>query len=415
MAIPYRLYKMLTLFSLYLVQGIPSGLFFTLIPYIMRREGIPLEIIGATLLMKLPAIIKFLWAPFIDRKTQAFKANKRVILLFELAYALSIAGLAFTKFEQGVNMLPILILLMLSIIWSSSQDIATDALASRILNNAQERSIGNGIQTAGRFAGTLISGVLLMLYDYVGWQWLMILCALMVLLALIPLIFFKNDPSYTFTSKTRVPWHAFITFFKGQALYLCFLVFAYGAISSSLVLYKLYMTDLSYTTKELGLFFATLGPSIAIVVSLATGILSGKTRMKLIGKRSIFKPLLLAMALQCVGIICIALFKIYPEKGLLHFGLFSTWASYAMTSASIYTLAMSKVRMGHEGTDFTIQISISQLSMLLMAATTPLIVKFFQDDQGTVNYSLCALWPLGFLLISFCLTLLCKNKLFHEK
>ena len=63
--------KYYTLLSLYLAQSIPMSFFSTVIPVIMRQEQYSLESIGYLQLMKLPWIIKFLWAPLIDKTSNS--------------------------------------------------------------------------------------------------------------------------------------------------------------------------------------------------------------------------------------------------------------------------------------------------------------------------------------------------------
>jgi len=63
--------------------------------------------------------------------------------------------------------------MVLAVIASATQDIATDAFAIHILKK-RERGYGNSMQSAGGFAGSLIgSGVLLVVYYYLGWFFLL--------------------------------------------------------------------------------------------------------------------------------------------------------------------------------------------------------------------------------------------------
>ncbi|WP_234408734.1 hypothetical protein [Marinilabilia salmonicolor] len=55
-----------TLLSLYLAQSIPMSFFSTVVPVIMRQEDYSLTSIGLIQLIKIPWILKFLWAPMVD-------------------------------------------------------------------------------------------------------------------------------------------------------------------------------------------------------------------------------------------------------------------------------------------------------------------------------------------------------------
>ena len=185
---PIRKYS--TLLSLYLAQSIPMSFFSTVMPVIMRTENFSLTSIGLIQLIKLPWIIKFLWAPMIDKTATTLRKYKQWILFSELFYALIIFSIAFLSLET--NFTTIIVLMLIAFTASATQDIATDAFAILILKKG-ERSFGNSMQSAGTFLGTLTgSGVLLVIYHYYGWQMLLIGLASFVLLALIPLYFYKS-------------------------------------------------------------------------------------------------------------------------------------------------------------------------------------------------------------------------------
>ena len=53
--------------SLYVSQAIPLGFIFVALPAILARRGVPEEQIGLLGALSLPWLIKFLWAPAVDR------------------------------------------------------------------------------------------------------------------------------------------------------------------------------------------------------------------------------------------------------------------------------------------------------------------------------------------------------------
>jgi hypothetical protein len=81
--------KYFTLLSLYLAQSIPMSFFSTVVPVIMRMENYSLESIGYLQLIKLPWIIKFLWAPLVDKTCQNTRQYRRWILVSEFFMQLS--------------------------------------------------------------------------------------------------------------------------------------------------------------------------------------------------------------------------------------------------------------------------------------------------------------------------------------
>ena len=52
---------------------------------------------------------------------------------------------------------------------------------------------------------------------------------------------------------------------------------------------------------------------------------------------------------------------------ILCIGIFCLWATYGLSTVLVYTIAMDYVRVGREGTDFTLQIVVLHLSSMLVA------------------------------------------------
>src|SRR5690554_7107452 len=176
--------KYFTLLTLYLAQSIPMSFFSTVVPVIMRMENYSLESIGYLQLIKLPWIVKFLWAPLVDGTSRNTKQYRRWILASEIFYAIVIFSIGFLNLET--NFSTIIILMVIAFTASATHDIATDAFAILILKE-RERSLGNSMQSAGNFIGTLMgSGVLLVIYHYWGWQYLLFSLAAFVLIVLVP-------------------------------------------------------------------------------------------------------------------------------------------------------------------------------------------------------------------------------------
>ena len=116
-----------TLLSLYLAQSIPMSFFSTVVPVIMRQENYSLESIGYLQLIKLPWIIKFLWAPLLDRKGKSRKEYRKMILLSEVFYAVIILSIGFL--DLSTDFKTIIVFMVIAFIASATQDIATDAFA----------------------------------------------------------------------------------------------------------------------------------------------------------------------------------------------------------------------------------------------------------------------------------------------
>lgn len=348
------------LFSLYIAQSVPMSFFSTVVPVIMRQENYSLESIGLLQLVKLPWILKFLWAPIIDKNAKSSKQLKKWIVFSELFYALVIVSIAFFSLQTDFKL--IVILMVVAFLASATQDIATDAFA--ILNlKKKERAYGNSMQSAGSFVGSLLgTGVLLIAYYYFGWSILLFLLAAFVIIAILPLILFKKDEKIERNETETVKFKDIFSFFrqKGMILHVFVLLFFYSGIIGILAMLKPYLVDLGYDVKQIGVMSGIFGTSIAA----GTAILGGYVVKKL--KVSVSLIIFSVLNISA-GVYFWQISQIIPSLQQIYIGIAILWGAYGFSTVVIYTKSMNIVRKGREGTDFTLQIVLTHLSGMLVA------------------------------------------------
>lgn len=357
--------KYLTLLSLYLAQSVPMSFFSTVVPVIMRMEHYSLESIGYLQLIKLPWILKFLWAPMVDKSAGTSRKYRRWIIFSELFYAMVISSIGFFRLQTDFS--TIIALMVIAFTASATQDIATDAFA--ILNlKKEERSLGNSMQSAGSFLGTLVgSGVLLIVYNYLGWNCLLWTLALCVIFAIIPLSLYKlkNRPEElekpVVTTKA-VSYFEFVHFFKqkGIGMHVVLLAIFYSGIIGILTMLKPYLVDLGYEVKQIGFMAGIFGTAVGSLMTLPAGFFIRKQGLK----KSVF--LLAAINTFAAAYFLFLTFTGHPLY-MIYIAVVLLWSAYAMSSVFVYTMSMQVVRSGREGSDFTIQIVITHLSSLVIA------------------------------------------------
>lgn len=352
--------KFPVLFSLYIAQSIPMSFFSTVVPVIMRQEKYSLEAIGLLQLVKLPWIIKFLWAPLVDSRAKTTKQLRNWIIFSELFYAVVILSIGLFDLQTDFRL--IVMLMIVAFLASATQDIAVDIFAILQLSPS-ERSIGNSMQSAGSFVGTLFgTGVLLIAYHYFGWTNLLVILAAFVVFALLPVILYRRPIRTENEPKQRISMKEIGLFFaeKGKHKRILILIFYYSGIIGILTLLKPYLVDLGYGVKQIGIMSGIFGTSVAVLASLAGGFIIRKT-----GRRFamyLFLSISLAAAVW---------FRIIssgtPSLPALYTGIALLWGAYGLSSVAIYTTSMDIVRKGREGTDFTLQIVLTHLSSLIIA------------------------------------------------
>ncbi len=348
------------LFSLYIAQSIPMSFFSTVIPVIMRQEKYSLESIGLLQLVKLPWIFKFLWAPLIDNNATSTRRLRRMIIFSELFYAIVILSIGLFDLQTDFRL--IVMLMVVAFIASATQDIATDIFAILQLKPS-ERSLGNSMQSAGSFVGTLFgTGVLLIAYHYFGWTNLLVLLACFVVFAILPLLVYRKPVERDAVTSERVRLTDIYRFFaeKGRHKRVLILLFYYSGIIGILTMLKPYLVDLGYNVKNIGIMSGIFGTSVAVACSFAGGFIVRK-----IGRRlSIFLFLSLSFV---TALWFLMLSYTTPSSVMIYAGIALLWGSYGLSTVAIYTTSMDVVRKGREGTDFTIQIVITHLSSLIIA------------------------------------------------
>ncbi len=353
------------LFSLYLAQSIPMSFFSTVLPVIMRMENFSLSSIGLLQLIKIPWILKFLWAPFVDRNAESDMHYRRWILGSEAFYAVVIMAIGF--FDLSTRFTTIIALMISAFFISATQDIASDALAVRILKK-EERGYGNSLQSSGNFLGSLLgSGVLLILYSIIGWKYLMFLLSGIVLLALLPISMYRQKERGRPLShpgslpKGGVSLKDIPGFFKqyriGRRIVL--LVLYYSGIIGILAMQKPFMVDRGYNIKEIAFIIGIFGTACGAGSSFLGGYL-----MKGLGNKKALRLFAGYGFLSAVYMAALTLFD--PSMVFIYIGVAMIWSAYGMCAVGIYTISMNTVRKGREGTDYSLQIVLTHLSGLLI-------------------------------------------------
>ena len=352
--------KFPVLFSLYIAQSIPMSFFSTVIPVIMRQENYSLESIGLLQLVKLPWIFKFLWAPFIDNISRTTRNTRLTIIVSELFYAIVILSIGLFDLQTDFRL--IVVMMIIAFIASATQDIAVDIFAIRLLKPA-ERSLGNSMQSAGSFVGTLFgTGVLLIAYHYFGWTDLLLLLAVFVVFAIAPMLAYRSPVPVEPSANSRISMAEIYRFFaeKGKHKRVLVLVFYYSGIIGILTLLKPWLVDLGYNVKQIGFMSGIFGTSVAALSAFAGGWIIKKA-----GGRLSMYLFLTASLLAAVWFWVISFST--PPSAAIYAGIALLWGSYGLSTVAVYTTAMDIVRKGREGTDFTIQIVITHLSSLIIA------------------------------------------------
>ncbi|MGF6232317.1 MFS transporter (putative signal transducer) [Inquilinus ginsengisoli] len=159
---------LLVLAGLYLAQAIPVSLFLTAMPPILRQEGVTRTALGYLGLLAIPGVLKFLWAPLVDRMRPIARAHRGGwIVLTQAGVVLAVLALLLIRPGDLLGFIPIAFAIAMLV---STQDIATDGYATLALPPGR-RAAGNAVQSGAAAAGVVLGGSLgLILYHQLGWS-----------------------------------------------------------------------------------------------------------------------------------------------------------------------------------------------------------------------------------------------------
>lgn len=362
--------------TLYLAQAIPLGFFITAMPVILRSEGLPIEHVGLFSAIAFPWLLKFLWAPVVDKRRWPFARGHYLswILLLQGVAIVSVLVLATLNLRTQLGL--VVSVSTLFMLLSATQDIATDGLSVRVLDD-EERGPGNGIQVGGYYLGQVLGGgLMLVLFAQLGWP--TVFLAIAVLLALpIPWALRFREPGFREPGSrepgsrepaspgntdnngkhdpkaNHVGYGALRRFFTrpGTTLWVALLLlFRSGEAMATFSFNQLLV--------ELGLDLADIGflAGMVYAVGALAGSLTGGALVPILGRRL---AILIFAAAQSFAILAYLL-PASGNSGLVTLAGALMLVAFAggASTAALYTVMMDASQNETAGTDFTIQQSL---------------------------------------------------------
>lgn len=385
--------KLALLSSLYISQYISLMFFVQAIPVFMREQGASLESIGLIYLLALPILLKVLWSPFIDRYGYTRWGHYRFwIITFQLLLAAVAAVCAFVSLQSNFILLYGLLMVMSTL--AASQDIATDALAVGLLTPS-ERGWGNGIQMAGNYLGGMLGGgVMLVLLNQLGWERSLFALALMVVVALVPILRHREKlPPKKATDKATNVWLDLVHFYRRPGMWRWLMLLTLYVIGGNMAasMFRPLLVDVGLSLTDIGWLLGVVGNGASIFGAVISGLL-----VVSLGRR---RSLLVFGLFQILAIlICLLPAAGVSNRPILYFVIIvAGFASSAVFTVSS-TVMMDKSRLAMAGTEYTAQTSMVYFGSFLAAGISGFIASKI-GYQGLFGVS-AALALLAVILIS---------------
>lgn len=381
--------------SLYFSQGLPYGFFTQALPVLLRTQGLSLPAIGAANMLALPWMLKFLWAPVVDRTPPGalgLGRRRAWILCLQALTVVAVAALALADPERALG--AVMAGTLITNLLAATQDVATDGLAVELLD-PEERGLGNGLQVAAYRLGMIVGGgALLWVFDRMGWTTTFFAMAALLFLASAPIALHQERPlpvapapgnplgdlARAALRPGMLPWLGMLGLFKvGEAM-------GGGMLRPMLV-------DIGLGLDDIGALIGVAGSTAGLL-----GALGGGWAVTRLGHR---RAVLIFGLMQsvAVGLWALPAMGVVSAPMLLVASLAEHGCS-GLATVSVFTAMMAACRReeGQAGTDYTLQASAFVVSSGVGAALSGLVA----DRVGYgAHFLICAaLSALGALFLA---------------
>jgi PAT family beta-lactamase induction signal transducer AmpG len=267
-------YRMLIMLLLGYCAGLPLLLTGGTLQAWMTDEKVDLTAIGLVSLIGMPYVLKFLWAPFLDRfQFPILGRRKGWMVVFQVLIVSSIFGLSMS--DPKVNLLVVIGWAFLISLFSASQDVVLDAYRREIMPD-EELGLASSLYVNGYRLAMLVSGAFaLYLADQVPWsevyKWM---AALMVPAIIFTLIAPKETHHIKIPSNMKEAVIGPLKDFfgrKGALVVLLFILLYKVGDSMAANMTTPFILQMGYTKTDL----ATIAKAVGLIATILGGLIGG--------------------------------------------------------------------------------------------------------------------------------------------
>lgn len=369
--------RVFTLCALYVAQGIPWGFMTVTFVTYLALEGVGARELALLLTLgTAPWSVKFLWGPIIDRFQYRQMGRRRPwILAAQTGMVLFLSAILLVP-DPASNVLLVSIMFCVYNIFTSLQDVATDALAVDILRPNEIEQVNSYMFTSKSIGGIIGGAGLGSVINILGIKGAIALqIPILVLIMLVPLYMTErpgekrfpwneskitNELEATEQPNFRVIFNNIITAMNIKSAQLGILLSLTVSLSFFLipVLPLLFVRELGWTEEQ---FNQTKG-GVILIVTMIGYLVGGQLGKKLGGKATIiYAAIGTAISTTVWGL----------TEGMWSEGIFmmAIWSlrtfGWAVVMVNIYSLMM-KVTWGEVGgTQFTGYMAMMNLSAII--------------------------------------------------
>lgn len=361
-----------------LSSGLPIALCSSTLQAWFTEENLGIILLGFLNIVGLPYVLKWLWAPLLDRLT-LFSLGRRKSWIVAMQVGLIAVLWAMSYLHPAQNAGLLMGLGALLAFFSATQDIAVDAYRTEILS-PKERGLGAALNVTGYRFALLIAGALaLLLADHIGWSYTYKIMAL-ILLACSMLTFFTPEPKVlkqpaTLREAFAGPLQDFLT--RPNALWLIAVIVLYklGEAYALSLTTPFLLRGLDFTLTQVALLNKVVGLSAVIL----GGIVGGLWMMRL----GLFRSMLIfGILAAATNILFVVMAIVGKSMALAGVAIFAEYFCGGMSGAAFVTFLMSLCNSKFTAMQYASLSAIASIGRVLVGSTSGVLVQYL----GWVNF-----------------------------
>lgn len=277
-------------------SGLPLSLCASTLQAWMATVDTSIRTIGLFTLAQVPYVLKFLWAPLMDRYALPFFDRRRSWIM--LSQALLMIAIVLMAFSDPRSNLPLMGLLALMIAFlSATQDIAFDAYRTEILED-KERGIGVGISVSAYRIAMIVSGAgVLIMADHIGWQAAFLIVSLLFVAGMAGVVLgpdadVRSRAPVTLNEAVVEPFREFLARRRAWLLLVFIVLYKLGDAFAGSLSTVFLISGLEFSLTEVGV----INKVISLVMTIAGVLIGGGLMIRL----SLFNALFWFGAVQAL-------------------------------------------------------------------------------------------------------------------
>ncbi len=354
--------------------GFASGLPFPLVSGTLQAwltsEGIDIKTIGILTFLTFPYSFKFLWSALFDRYSILKLGRRKGWIL--ICQILILAGIFMMIAITPHHLILFSLLAALVAFFSASQDISIDAYRTEILK-PKDRGLGASFAvTAYRIALIIGGGLCLLLADYLGWQFALLIVSSLLLLGVISTLFAKEPEGIqkpiTLKESFIEPFKDLLIREKSLILLLFIILYKLGDAYASSLSTAFFIRGIGFSLTEVGTVNKIGGLISAILGALLGGLL--------LTKISLYRALIIFGFFQAISNLMFMALAIMG-KSFTFFALTVIIENFTggMGTTAFLALLMGLCNLSFAATQYALLSSLASLGRVIISPSSGFVVE----------------------------------------